>query len=249
MKRKGVIISIVLIIGVMILGGIFFAQKKYQDDNNKRQVITDSSSSQSVKVEKLPDARKSDWNLILVNKWHKTNELNPRLITIDGKQVNEKIVKETKQFLQAAKKVSKDEHLISGYRSVSYQAGLYNYYVEKEMNGNGTINKEGKKITKKKAISNTNTYSMPPEMSEHNTGLAIDMSTIDSLNESDPKIVKVIQDIAPEYGFVLRFKKDKTNSTGVGYEDWHYRFVGVNNAKYMTKNNLSLEEYLNLLPK
>ena len=53
--------------------------------------------------------------------------------------------------------------------------------------------------------------------------------------------------IAPEYGFVLRFPKGKMESTGVDYEDWHFRYVGKESAKYMTENNLSLEEYIALL--
>ena len=56
-----------------------------------------------------------------------------------------------------------------------------------------------------------------------------------------------VKAIAPEYGFVLRFPKGKSESTGVDYEDWHFRYVGKESAKYMTDNNLSLEEYIALL--
>ena len=89
--------------------------------------------------------------------------------------------------------------------------------------------------------------SQPPGASEHQTGLAIDMSNVNSLNESNAEIVSQIKAIAPGYGFVLRFESDKQDSTGIGYEDWHYRYVGVESAKYMTEHNLSLEEYLNVL--
>ena len=47
--------------------------------------------------------------------------------------------------------------------------------------------------------------------------------------------------------FVLRFPEGKSDSTGVDYEDWHFRYVGVESAKYMTENNLTLEEYVSLL--
>ena len=89
------------------------------------------------------------------------------------------------------------------------------------------------------------TYSQPAGMSEHQTGLAIDLSDVDSLNESTT--AKQVAEIAPNYGFVLRFTADGTPSTGVGYEDWHFRYVGVENAKYMTAHHLTLEQYLKLL--
>ncbi len=114
------------------------------------------------------------------------------------------------------------------------------------MNGQGTVNSSGKPISEEEAIKNVQTYSQPPRSSEHQTGLAIDMSNIDSLNES--QYAKQIAEIAAKYGFVLRFPEGKKAETGIGYEDWHFRYVGLENAKYMTKHNLTLEEYLKLLP-
>ena len=73
------------------------------------------------------------------------------------------------------------------------------------------------------------------------------MSTVNSLNESDANVVAQVAAIAPEYGFVLRFPEGKSDSTGVNYEDWHFRYVGVESAKYMTESNLTLEEYVALL--
>ena len=72
----------------------------------------------------------------------------------------------------------------------------------------------------------------------------MDMSTVDSLNESAPAVVEQLRQMAPQYGFVLRFEKAYSNSTGIDYEDWHWRYVGVENAKYMTEHKLSLEDYL-----
>ena len=70
---------------------------------------------------------------------------------------------------------------------------------------------------------------------------------VDSLNESDPNVVAKIQEIAPKYGFILRFPEGKSDSTGVDYEDWHFRYVGPESAKYITEHNLTLEEYIALL--
>ena len=52
-----------------------------------------------------------------------------------------------------------------------------------------------------------------------------------------------MQEHAHEYGFILRFPKDKVNETGYTYESWHYRYVGIEEAKYIKENNISFEEY------
>ena len=55
--------------------------------------------------------------------------------------------------------------------------------------------------------------------------------------------------IAPQYGFVLRYPDGKSNITGVNFENWHFRYVGVENAQYMAMHQLVLEEYIQLLKK
>ena len=52
-----------------------------------------------------------------------------------------------------------------------------------------------------------------------------------------------MQEHAHEYGFILRFPKDKEKETGYQYESWHYRYVGKDIAKYIKNKNTSLEEY------
>ena len=207
-----------------------------------------TSSSSSVKSD-LPNAHQSDWDLVLVNRNHPKDEMNPQLATVDDKKVDARIATAVTSFLAAARRIDSAEHLISGYRSVDYQAQLYEMYIDEEMEGDGTVNNSGNTISRDQAVKDVNTYSQPPKMSEHETGLAIDMSTVDSLDSCDSSIVEKVAALAPQYGFVLRFEKDKQASTGVGYEDWHYRYVGVENAKYMTAHHLSLEEYVALLPK
>ena len=55
--------------------------------------------------------------------------------------------------------------------------------------------------------------------------------------------------IAPQYGFVLRYPDGKSDITGVTFENWHFRYVGVESAQYMAKHQLVLEEYIQLLKK
>ena len=82
-----------------------------------------------------------------------------------------------------------------------------------------------------------------PGTSEHNTGFSADFNIAEDSFESTPMFTWM-QEHAADYGFVLRFPKDKQEKTGIVYESWHYRFVGINNAKEMNRLNMCLEEYV-----
>lgn len=61
------------------------------------------------------------------------------------------------------------------------------------------------------------------------------------------EVAEKIKALAPQYGFVLRYPEGKSHLTGIAFESWHFRYVGVENAQYMEKHDLVLEEYLALL--
>lgn len=82
-----------------------------------------------------------------------------------------------------------------------------------------------------------------PGTSEHNTGLCADFNMADDKFESTPMYTWMTEN-AEDYGFILRYPKDKTDITGVIYESWHWRFVGINTAKEMNELGLTLEEYV-----
>ncbi len=95
-------------------------------------------------------------------------------------------------------------------------------------------------------------YIAPVKMSEHHTGLAIDLSIKvngEFLIENDDLITYEdifleIHKYLKDFGFILRYPKDKENITGYSYEAWHIRYVGIIPAKIIYSNNLTLEEYL-----
>ena len=94
----------------------------------------------------------------------------------------------------------------------------------------------------------TNQYSAMAGASEHQTGLAMDISTA-SINyrlsdsfATTPEGIWVSNN-CHKYGFIVRFPEDKTHVTGYSYEPWHIRYVGVELATYLTEKNLSLDEY------
>ena len=239
----GLLVIVIFIVGIFVfvqgdkLSLTGNAQKSSTDSSS---LVSSESSTSSTTSATVPDVSSSDWELVLVNRDNITAEMNPDLTQIDNIYVDSRIADNVRNFLAAAQAIDSSEHLISGYRSVAYQEELFNSYVSQEKAADPSLTQEAAEDLVK-------TYSQPVGASEHQTGLAIDMSTVNSLNESDAEVVAQVAAIAPEYGFVLRFPEGKSNSMGVDYEDWHFRYVGVESAKYMTENNLILEEYVALL--
>ena len=144
---------------------------------------------------------------------------------------NMKMVSEAKNAFENLSKDASKQNLkviaMSTYRSYEYQVDLYNRYVK-------TDGKEA-----------ADTYSGRPGNSEHQTGLAVDVYNVKEsyTNFEKTKEYTWMQDNAYKYGFILRFPKDKENETGYEFESWHYRYVGLEVAKYIKEHNISFEEY------
>jgi D-alanyl-D-alanine carboxypeptidase len=84
---------------------------------------------------------------------------------------------------------------------------------------------------------------LPPGTSEHNAGLAMDIISLD-VSFENTEAFRWLQNHAQDYGFILRYPKDKEKITGITYEPWHWRYVGVGYAREINQSGLCLEEYL-----
>lgn len=119
----------------------------------------------------------------------------------------------------------------AGYRTYDFQKQLYN----------NEVSNYGKEYADK--------YVARPGHSEHHTGLVIDLMSADdiSLTEDFDKTPEFrwLQENMSDYGFILRYPKEKEDTTGYNYEPWHIRYVGVEVAKTIEESGLTLEEYLN----
>ena len=87
-----------------------------------------------------------------------------------------------------------------------------------------------------------------PGTSEHNTGLCADFNMASDAFENT-KMYSWMVENAEDYGFIMRYRKDKQPITGVIHESWHWRFVGINHAKQINKLDMCLEEYVEYLEK
>lgn len=87
-----------------------------------------------------------------------------------------------------------------------------------------------------------------PGASEHQTGLAFDVTAENSGDgfESTPQYAWLRQH-AHEYGFIQRYPANKADETGISYEPWHYRYVGVEAATQIWESDVTLEAFLGKL--
>jgi D-alanyl-D-alanine carboxypeptidase len=143
---------------------------------------------------------------------------------------------------------AKKEHVslipFSGYRSTLRQKANFDNKIANYQN-------QGK--TRAEAIAAASTSIMPPGCSEHEAGLAMDIAapgngkfTTDPGFEHSAEY-KWLRAHAHEYGFILRYPKDKTALTQITYEPWHWRYVGKGPATQMRQSGQCLEEYLGVV--
>ena len=181
--------------------------------------------------------------ILLVNPWH----FVPSDYTVDLVEVEEWLVdracaESLDKMLKDCRKAGFDARICSSYRLQSTQISLYNnkvnYYLDLGYDP-ATARTEAAKVI---AI---------PGTSEHQLGLAVDLVDnsywcLDHIQETMPA-QKWLMEHCWEYGFILRYPNNKTDITGIIYEPWHYRYVGVAVAMELKNSGMCLEEYLNSL--
>lgn len=126
---------------------------------------------------------------------------------------------------------------VSSYRTYAYQNTLHNNRIQRCIN-EGLSEEEAKRVAA--------TIVAKPGTSEHHLGLAVDINEVEERFDKTDAF-KWLQKNAADYGFVMRYPKDKQNITKIIYEPWHYRYVGVEHAKAMNSLNMCLEEYIEYL--
>ncbi|WP_431090708.1 M15 family metallopeptidase [Paenibacillus sp. 8b26] len=134
------------------------------------------------------------------------------------------------KLFDGAKKDGIELRAVSGYRSYKRQVSIFN----------NNVKTKGQEYASK--------VSAVPGTSEHQTGLAIDVSSPSVGNVLEQsfgasKEGEWLEQHAPEYGFIIRYMKDKEDVTGYVYEPWHIRYVGTDLAEDVAKQGMTLEEY------
>lgn len=150
----------------------------------------------------------------------------------DDMFINESIVEPLNKFFDDFKKAKGQTSILisSSYRSKDAQTKIYN---------------ESVKATGQKS---TSYYVAVPGFSEHQTGYCFDTAAYNYMGEmielDGEGEYEWLAENCQNYGFILRYPNDKTNITGIGYEAWHFRYVGVPHATFIQEHKLCLEEYI-----
>ena len=183
-------------------------------------------------TEPAPD---ESWKLILVNSDHPLPE--GYTVTLkelrNGHQVDERIYPELQQMFDDARAVGIYPFINESFRTAERQQQLMDQYI---------ASYESSGMSHEDAVAKALTYVAVPGTSEHQLGLALDI--IAEFDSDSTATWQWLAENSWRYGFILRYPADKEEITGISYEPWHFRYVGVEAAKEITEQGLCLEEYL-----
>ena len=195
----------------------------------------------SVEPTRTPPDRDS-WNLILANF---ENPLPDSFTVPDltqlrsGQSVDSRAYPALQRMMDDARAEGLQPLICSSYRDWDTQTRLFEAEVQNWLN---------KGYSREEAEAQAAVWVARPGTSEHQTGLTVDIvdlsyQLLDEGQERTP-VQQWLMAHCAEYGFILRYPTDKSDITGIGYEPWHYRYVGVEAAREITERGLCLEEYL-----
>ena len=187
--------------------------------------------------------------IILVNPWNSVpTDYEPELVSltsahgVQGSLVDKSCYDALTAMIDDCNKVCPQAYVVSSYRTHQQQVDNYNRKVQYYIN-------EG--YDRSAAEKEAATIIAIPGTSEHQLGLAVDI--VDTRlwalewEQADLPAQKWLMEHCWEYGFILRYPKDKIDVTGIIYEPWHYRYVGKELAAELHELGITLEEYIHSL--
>ncbi|CRK81168.1 VanY-A/VanY-F/VanY-M family D-Ala-D-Ala carboxypeptidase [Neobacillus massiliamazoniensis] len=235
MKKWGFLFVLLLCLGIAGVNLLPFFQDTIEiNSQNDKDILGDKGMNGEFQKIEIKKEQIFQGNLLLVNNKYPVHqgsikqdivdlythkELTKGYGLLDSKtKLSEEVAHKFSNMIVAAEKEGICHFLLtSGFRDFDEQNALYN--------------KMG------------SDYALPAGYSEHNLGLSLDVgSTQMKMDEASEG--KWIEENAWKYGFILRYPKDKTDVTGIKYEPWHIRYVGLPHSAIMKEKNLVLEEYL-----
>ena len=204
-------------------------------DDSKDEAAKDGDDFDEVYIDR------DDWGLILVNKQNPVPEdFEVKLASLsDSQKADERIIDDIYRMMDAAAEDGVDLMICSAYRSYDRQKRLFDNKIN-------TLMRQG--MTYLEAYKEGSMNVTVPGTSEHHLGLALDILTgsYTKMDDGfgDTEAGRWLAANATDYGFILRYPRGKEEITGIVYEPWHFRYVGREYAKDITRRGLCLEEYL-----
>ena len=185
-----------------------------------------------------PDIDINSWEYILANADNSIEEYEPpELVSVEGQLVDSRIAEALTAMAEDTRAQGLSVYLSSGYRSYSDQAANFIRVCQNNGVSDGK-DAQGYYIT------------MPAGCSEHQTGLCCDITDIyyQTKNRTleNTAMYQYMSQHCQEFGFIVRFPDGMEPITGVMYEPFHFRYVGVEAATYITENNICFETFVSL---
>lgn len=189
----------------------------------------------------FPEAE--DWQLLLVNPWNPLPEDFRETLALkslpNGLRVDRRAWEDLMEMLADCRKAGLRPLVCSAYRTQATQTRLHNNKIARLLAAG---------YPEEEAAAEAARWVAAPGTSEHQTGLAVDIvaASYQILDEGQAETAeqKWLMEHCWEYGFILRYPLEKGEITGIGYEPWHYRYVGRPTALDIRDSGLCLEEYL-----
>lgn len=188
------------------------------------------------------DLPENGWNLILVNRDHPLPEdfqVPEFTQLVGGHSIDKRAYPALQRMMDACRAAGLQPTICSSYRTQEKQTELFERKVQSCL---------PQAASREEAEEQAAFWVARPGTSEHQAGLAVDIvdKSYQLLDEEQENtaVQKWLMEHCAEYGFILRYPTEKNALTGVGYEPWHYRYVGEEAAGEIMSRGLCLEEYL-----
>lgn len=247
-----IIAIIVFILFIVLLGKLFSHKKKNKDKKTTTEVVTElSTEDPAVEAHNQLVAQanaiyqNNSELLVLINGSHPVQEgYTFEHYTLNcGEDIDARSHTDLVNMLEACNAAGNEYKIVSGYRDQVAQQRDFDDTVA------ALISQEG--LSQEDAEAKAALSVQRPGYSEHETGLAIDIAglnytTLDESLASDATVAW-LDNNCYMYGYIVRYPADKTDITGIVFEPWHFRYVGVEAATFMHDNNLTLEEFYQLI--
>lgn len=176
------------------------------------------------------------WQLVLVNDEHPIAPCQPELTQLrDGQAVDSRCYPDLQRMFDDARAAGLLPAINSSWRSREEQQQILDATAASYREQGFSADEARRQALRTVA---------EPGCSEHETGLAIDVTSDLHTSEGDTAVHQWMAEHGWEYGWVLRYPAGKEGLTGIDYEPWHFRYVGVDAAREMHEQDLCLEEYI-----
>ncbi|WP_300417228.1 M15 family metallopeptidase [uncultured Oscillibacter sp.] len=239
--------------GLMLFAAGFLLGRAEAAGTRAAQAAAGAGSGGPVRILAVPGAVRStgegeaaapeeDWALLLVNESHPLPEgfqVPEFTQLVNGHSIDKRAYPALQRMMDACRADGLSPTICSSYRTWEKQEELFENKVQSCLSQAGS---------REEAEEQAAVWVARPGTSEHQAGLAVDIvdksyQSLDS-GQEETAVQRWLMEHCAEFGFILRYPNDKSGITGIGYEPWHYRYVGEEAAREIMSRGLCLEEYL-----